>query len=393
VTTTDTAPGAVLDTVRELVPKLRADGRAAEDAGWLTEDTVGALTDAGVFAMAVPRRYGGLELSLAEQNAVLTEIARGCGSAGWVSMVWVSTAWMVSLFPDLAQKEVFAGGKVKVSGGFTPGGRLKPVDGGYALSGTWRFNTGSRGADWNMMDALVEDESGEVVGEAVALVPLSQMTLGDDWDVSAAGGTGSVTSKADNVFVPAHRVADAESAVMGTLTDRSNTGATGRNYGLYAFVQAQALATVIGMARGAYELFVSRLPGRAISHSSWTSQADNPLTHIQVATAANQIAAGEALLDRMTALLQKHADAGVEPSWEEKADIRGQAAFGIDLARQAVDTLYRASGASVIAKGMPLQRFHRDVQGFAQHGLLQLNTSLEVQGRVLLGLDPQNHFL
>ncbi|MBY8853534.1 acyl-CoA dehydrogenase, partial [Saccharothrix sp. MB29] len=81
------------------------------------------------------------------------------------------------------------------------------------------------------------------------------------------------------------------------------------------------------------------------------------------------------------------------PTWEERADIRGQSAFAIELAKEAVDLLYNASGATVIARNVPLQRFQRDVRGMGQHGLLNVTTGLEVQGRVLLGLDPQNYFL
>jgi 3-hydroxy-9,10-secoandrosta-1,3,5(10)-triene-9,17-dione monooxygenase len=284
------------------------------------------------------------------------------------------------------------GGSVRVSGGFTPGGTLVPADGGYLLNGSWRFNTGCRAADWNMTAAIVEGSDGPR-GEAVAVVPMSELTTADDWDVSAASGTGSVTSIAKDVFVPEHRVADAERAVLGTLDNRSNTGATGRNYGLYSFVLIESVASIIGMARGAYELFVARLPGRGISYSSWTDQSAHPLTHIQVATAANKITAADAMLDRMISVVQRRADEGEQPTWEEKADIRGQTAFAIQLAKEAVELLYTASGATVIARSVPLQRFHRDVQGFAQHGLLQVNTGLEVQGRVLLGLDPQNNYL
>ncbi|MDU0287706.1 acyl-CoA dehydrogenase family protein [Saccharothrix longispora] len=392
VTTTDTARPAVLEAVRELVPTLRANGAEADANGWIPQENIDLLGQAGVFAMAVPGRFGGLDLPLAEKAAVLTEIARGCPSTGWVSMVWVSTAWMVSLFPDKAQEEVYGSGAVRVSGGFTPGGTLTPVDGGYRLSGTWRFNTGSKAADWNMMAAVVAGPDGPV-GESVALVPLSDMTLADDWDVSAARGTGSVSSTATDVFVPAHRVADAEKAVLGTLDDRSNTGATGRDYCLYPLVLAESLAAFVGMARGAYELFTGRLNGRGISYSSWTDQSAHPLTHVQVATAANKITAAEAMLDRMVGVIQRRADEGVQPTWEERADIRGQSAFAIELAKEAVDLLYNASGATVIARNVPLQRFQRDVRGMGQHGLLNVTTGLEVQGRVLLGLDPQNYFL
>jgi alkylation response protein AidB-like acyl-CoA dehydrogenase len=341
----------------------------------------------------VPKKFGGLDLPLRQQAEVLTEIGRGCGSTGWVSMVWVTTAWMVSLYPDRAQEEVFANGSVRVSGGFTPGGTLTPAEGGWILNGSWRFNSGCRGAEWNMTSALVHDENGEVVGESVALVRMSDMTIADDWDVSAATATGSSTSTAKDLFVPAHRVVDAEAAVLGTTGDRSNTGATGRNYCLYPFVLAESVAAYTGLARGAFELFLGRLPGRGISYTNHSDQSAHPLTQIQVATAANKISAAEALNARIVELVQESADAGEMPTWDERAAIRGQAAFSIQLAKEAVEVLYTASGATVIARNVPFQRFHRDAQGLAQHGLLQLNTNLEVHGRVLLGLDPDSHFL
>ncbi|MBY8853023.1 hypothetical protein K7G98_34255, partial [Saccharothrix sp. MB29] len=124
---------------------------------------------------------------------------------------------------------------------------------------------------------------------------------------SGSGTSGSVSSTATDVFVPAHRVADAEKAVLGTLDDRSNTGATGRDYCLYPLVLAESLAAFVGMARGAYELFTGRLNGRGISYSSWTDQSAHPLTHVQVATAANKITAAEAMLDRMVGVIQRRA--------------------------------------------------------------------------------------
>jgi 3-hydroxy-9,10-secoandrosta-1,3,5(10)-triene-9,17-dione monooxygenase len=391
-TTTGAEGTAVLEAVRDVLPTLRANGAEAEARGWIPEENVGLLEKAGVFRMAVPRRFGGLDLPLAEQAQVLAEVARGCGSTGWVATVWASTTWMATLYPDAAQEEIFSQDSVRISGGFIPGGTLTPTEGGYVLNGSWRFNSGCKGADWNMTAAVLTAPDG-TPGEAVALVPMREFTLADDWDVAFAAGTGSVTSTATDVFVPAHRVADAERAVLGTTGDRSNTGATGRNYALYPLVLLEALAACTGMARAAYELFVGRLPGRAISYSSWTDQAAHPLTHVTVATAANKIAAAEALLDGMLDIVQRAADEGVQPSWEDKADIRGRACYAIGLAKEASELLFTSSGATAIARAVPLQRFHRDLTGFAQHGLLNQQTSLEVQGRVLLGLDPENYYL
>ena len=55
------------------------------------------------------------------------------------------------------------------------------------------------------------------------------------------------------------------------------------------------------------------------------------------------------------------------------------------LARQSVDTLFYASGASSIQTHVPIQRFQRDVQALANHVIMHTQTALELYGRVLCG--------
>lgn len=45
---------------------------------------------------------------------------------------------------------------------------------------------------------------------------------------------------------------------------RTNTGATGRNYPLIPYLMAAGFSPFHGIAKGAYELFLDRLPGRGI---------------------------------------------------------------------------------------------------------------------------------
>ncbi|MFD0205376.1 MULTISPECIES: acyl-CoA dehydrogenase family protein [Saccharothrix] len=390
MTNTFTDVASVVDAVKDIVPKLLENGREAEELRWLPEENIALLEKASVFRIATPKRYGGLDLPIEDQVRVLTEVARGCGSTGWVAMVWTSSTWLATLFPDRAQEEVFASDSVRISGGFTPNGTLTPVDGGYVLDGSWRFNSGCRGADWNIATSTVHHPDG-TQEELVAIVPMSEFTVADDWHTSAAAATGSSTSTAKSVFVPAHRVITFVDAILGSAPDRTPT--PGRGYGLFSFVLASAVATYVGIAKGALELFLERVKGRAIAYTNHTDQSQHPLTQIQVATAANKITAAEAMQDRWLRLLQERADADEPMTDAEKAAMRGQAAFAIQLAKEAVEVLYTASGATVIQRAVPLQRFHRDIQGLAQHGLLLLSTNLEVHGRVLLGLDPDSPFL
>ncbi|MGW1357700.1 acyl-CoA dehydrogenase family protein [Streptomyces chartreusis] len=382
----------VLDAVREAVPTLRANGVEAEARRWIPEENIQLLEKAGVFRASVPRAHGGLDLGVADQFKVIAEVARGCPSTGWLTMVWLTSTWCASLYPDRAQEEVFAGGSTRVSIVFAPTGTLTPVDGGYRLTGTWHYNSGVRGADWDLLAAMVERPDG-TSEELVALVPVAELEVADDWYVSAGAATGSCSTTARDVFVPAHRVVSLEEAMVSATGDRANTGATGRNYGLLGYVLSGVAAAFTGIARGAYELFLDRLPGRGITYTDWTDQKLHPLTQIQVATARNKIDAAEALSDLWLEVLQRSADAGEQPTDDEKAVIRGRTAYTAQLAKEAVELLYTASGGSVIRREVAMQRFHRDIQGFALHALVQRDANLEVQGRVLLGMDPGTYFL
>ncbi|MEU7531100.1 acyl-CoA dehydrogenase family protein [Saccharothrix sp. NPDC042600] len=390
MTTAELEVTAVLDAVRDIVPTLRQNGLQAEQDRWVPEENLQLLHKAGVFRMATERQHGGVDASLAQQNAVLTEIARGCGSTAWVASVWLASSWVARGHNEQTRGEVFADPDVRVSGVFTPTATLTPTDGGYLLNGFWRFNTGCRGADWNGISAMRTLPDG-TTDQVAMVVPMSELTIDDDWKVSSVAATGSATSRAKDVFVPAHRVQKLE-VVMEGVGSRSEPGTTNRQYTLGEFAVAQSVSVYIGIARGAYELFLDRLPGRGITYTEWTDQSRHPLTQIQVATAASRITAAEALSAGVVELIQRRADEGVELTSLEKAKVRGDSAYAMQLSREAVETLYNASGASAIMLSVPIQRFHRDIQGLSLHGLSLLTTNMELYGRAILGLDADGAF-
>ncbi|MFE4378320.1 acyl-CoA dehydrogenase family protein [Streptomyces cyaneofuscatus] len=381
----------LLDAIRGIVPKLRANSPEAEERRRIPDENIALLDEAGVFGMAVPERFGGSDLPAWQQAAAFAEIARACGSSGWVTMVWVTTGWMASLYPDKAQEEVFAGGSVRVSGGFTASGTLVSTEGGYVLNGSWRFNTGVQGAQWNVCAATVEREDGQVE-ELFPLVPTDELTTADDWKVFGAAGTGSVTSTAENVFVPAHRVVDA-SVYEAATGDRWNAETPGRNYNLLGYILATTGAVFVGLAQAALDEFMARLPGKGITYTHWTEQGEHPHTQIQLALAANKIASCEALLQTLLKTVQDRADRGERMTLQERATVRGQVAFVAQTAKEVVAMLYALSPASAIMSSGAFQLIQRDIMALSLHGLLAPVGSLEAQGRVLLGMEPGTDYL
>src|SRR5207247_1987572 len=52
---------------------------------------------------------------------------------------------------------------------------------------------------------------------------------------------------------------------------------------------ASAVGPLVGMAKGAMDAFVKRLPDRKITYTSYDSQREAPITHLQIADAAMKI--------------------------------------------------------------------------------------------------------
>ncbi|ACU38533.1 acyl-CoA dehydrogenase family protein [Actinosynnema pretiosum subsp. pretiosum] len=393
MTTTDLAVdvSTVLGAVAEIAPALRANGPDAESERRVPEKSLSLLEQAGVFRLTTPRRFGGLELPLADQAKVFEAVAKADGATGWAAMILQASAWIHTTLSEQAQQEIFTKPDLKVSTGFTPTGTIVPAEGGWTVNGTWKWLSGVHAAEWVTLAAVHVTEDGGL--PYVVVVPTSEVTINDDWDTSAAEGTGSASATVEDVFVPTHRSLFLPELLGAGAADRANSGATGSNYAFLPYIMVGAVAAYIGIAKGAYETFLDRLPGRGITYTPWTNQSESPLTHIQVATAKNRIAAAEALADRITAGLQAHADAGTYPSVEERAQSRGEVGMAIQLAKEAVVALHEASGASSISRDVPFQRFHRDMLGLSLHALFLFNTNMELHGRVLLGLSPDTPFL
>src|SRR5438132_13082330 len=128
---------ALLGRATALVPMLRSRAEDTEKARRVASSSLDALSEAGIFRMMAPRRYGGDEADFQTQCDVLAEIARGCPSTSWVATIYSAVAWLAGVFPDEAQEEVFASRDPRVSGVLSPTGSAVPKDGGLLVNGRW----------------------------------------------------------------------------------------------------------------------------------------------------------------------------------------------------------------------------------------------------------------
>ena len=375
----------VITRTLALVPRLAETAVATEQAKRVLPEQFEALALAGVFRMTAPRKYGGDEVDFQTQCDVLAHVARACPSSSWVATIFSAMSWLAGTFPDDAQEEIFGSGDPRISGVFSPTGSAIPVDGGYRVSGRWGFNTGGQGSEWTVVNALLG--AGTDAMPLCCIVKSSDLSRLDDWHASGMAGTGSHTIVAHDIFVPARRAQPLPAMINGAyVPNRHNAGQPYFNLPLAAVLTVNGGGTPVGIARGAFDAFFARLPGRPITYTTYTNQAEAAITHLQTGEAALLLHSADAHIRRAAAILDQPTEHPL--SMRTRVEARAHVAYATGLARQAVDLLFHGSGASAIQPHVPIQRFQRDMQALANHAVMHAPTGIELYGRVLCGLEP-----
>lgn len=382
----------LLDRVSRVLPVLRKNADWADDHRRIHEESIEALADAGVFRLRTPKRYGGHEVPTRTLVDVGAEIAGADGATAWTASVYWIPTWMAAQFPDAVQDEVFSTPDVRICGTLSPSGMAAPVDGGIVLNGKWGFISGAHHAHWQEIIAILIGPDVEPT-PVMALVPMSQMKIIDDWHTSGLRGSGSVATVAQDLFVPGERVLPLGAVLEGQGASTINADAAIYSPPLLPVAAASSVGTTLGLARAALATFLERLPGRKITYTGYESQSDAPLTHRQVADAAIRVDQAEFHAHRLADQVDsKAADAS---PWKLEARVRARADMGavVALAKGVVDVLGNASGGSSIYTNVPIGRISRDVNAISLHALMHPDTNAELFGRVLCGLEPNTMYV
>lgn len=373
-----------------LAPELAARAGDTIAARKLLESNVKLLRQAGLFKTLQPRRCGGFEYSLHTHIDVVEEVARGCGSTGWVVGVYQAHSWLMGLFPQRAQDDVYGPNpEAGLSAVIAPRGRAQKTDGGYILNGFWPFCSGCHHSDWLILGEMIIGEDGEPTDSGVMIIPTREAAIQDDWYVGGLAGTGSNSVVVKDLFVPEHRFLSIPGAIEGN-SPGAHLHATTLYYAAAVPALALFIATpALGMARRALEHFKERLPGRTVSYTFNEKQIEMPTTHMEIAEAATKLDAARTLLHALVDEVELYAGKREHMPFERRAKARMDIAYAVRLCLESAETLYLATGGSGLAEKSPIHQAQKDLQAVNMHGLLCLKTNLEMYGRVLLGL-PAN---
>ena len=370
--------------MRELV---MAEAAESERLRTLTPAIVDEMWESGLMSSFNPVAAGGVEPSFSEMIGTWIEMAWQDGSFGWCGIANLPSTFAAGCYlPDEGFAEVFTAhdNRITMGGQFFPNGQGHAVDGGYRLTGSWSFGSGTGHSQYVAAGFMPMDD-GEVrwISEGlpdmqVAIVPRDEITFTDGWFVQGLKGTGSYDYNAADVFVPAYRTF----ALFGREPRRGSSPAT--RMGLMPVTAAGHASWALGVAKSMLD-DVEELAATKFRMSDMASLASRPtfqkgLAHHVAAWRAARLLVIEAFTTAEAAVASGEA---LTPAL--RADMRVAAVYATDVSRECAEWAHLVAGTSSIREGSRLERAFRDMYTGSQHAFISEKISMDA-AQIWLGI-------
>ena len=387
-TSLDATDTEYLRRAQELGPELDAAAEEIEQRRELPEAIIEALVERGLFRLLLPRTLGGAELRPAAYVSVIEEVAKHDASTAWcLGQACGCTMTSAYLDPAVA-REIFGGKRGIVAWGPPGPAEAHAVPGGYRLTGTWSFASGSHHATWLGAHVAILDPNGVLQlrpdgGRAMRtlLFPKASASLTDIWHVIGLRGTGSDGYTVTDLFVPEKYT-----------VSRANAAKAHQTGLLYAFSSSNIYASgfagvALGIARSALDAFVE-LARDKIPRGAKRTLRDNNVVQAQVSQSEARLCAARAFLLGSLDEIWRDVSGSRRLTMDHNTTIRLASTWAIHQARDVVDMAYHAAGATAIFENNPFERRFRDVHTVIQQ-YQGRQAHFETVGQVLLGLEPE----
>jgi alkylation response protein AidB-like acyl-CoA dehydrogenase len=370
--------------MRDLV---RAEAAESERIRTLTPAIVDEMWASGLMSAFNPVPAGGVEPSFAEMIETWLEMAWQDGSFGWVGIANLPSSFAAAAYlPDEGFAEVFVASdsRITMGGQFFPNGQGEAVDGGYRLTGSWSFGSGTGHSEYIAAGFMPMDD-GDVrwVSEGlpdmrVAIVPRADITFTDGWFVQGLKGTGSYDYNTADVFVPQYWTCP----LFAREPHRGTSPAT--RMGLMAVTAAGHASWALGVAKSMLD-DVEELAATKFRMSDMASLASRPTFQKGLAHhVASWRAARLLVLDAFTRA-EAAVAAGDDLTPTLRADMRVAAVYATDVARACGEWANLVAGTSSIREGSRLERAFRDLYTGTKHAFISEKVAIDA-AQIWLGI-------
>ncbi len=380
---------------RALAPVIAAAAPRIDAERELPADLVDALHEARLYRMLVPRSLGGEELSPIEFMQAIEEIAKADASTAWcIAQTSVCSTISSCLKPQIAEKIFKRNPRGVLAWGPSASGAKAVADeGGFRISGTWPFASGSRHATWLAAHCAICEADGQPRRDAngnpvqkTFVVPREAATIKDVWHVIGLRGTGSDTYSLSDYFVPEEQ----SISMLGLNPAERREPGPLYSFNIYQLFGSSFPAISLGIARAILDAFCE-LAQHKTPINSTALLRDSAVVQSQVGVAQAQLAAARVFFFDAWQEIWRAAQAGT-PSLEQRVQLRMASIHASQEARKIAETAYLAAGATAVFASNPFERRFRDMHAVSQQAQSQFSI-FEVIGRHFLGVPQNSRFI
>ena len=360
----------VLDRIEESGPFFAEHSAEADERGRLTDDVAKHMKDTGLVRLLQPADFGGYEADPRDFLCAAMDVGNWCPSAGWVAGVVGVHPWELALQDERVQEEVWGDDPdTWVASPYAPSGTATRVDGGFQVTGHWKFSSGTDLCEWAVLGARLVNDAGDMVGALHIMLPRTDYEIVDDsWNVAGLEGTGSKDIVVTDTFVPDYRTIDILKVLNGQAFEESS-----RTQPLYkmpwsSLFPCAVTAGVIGIAEGVLNSAVDYQRDRVSAVG--VAQATDPHTRATIGEAAAEVRGSRAQLLYNVGELYDAACAGHDITLEQRVACRRDQVRVAWRAAEAADKVFAICGGNSVRRDNPVQRFWRGMHTGLHHGIV-----------------------
>ena len=375
---TDANIDELIARARKLAPVLREAAANEERERRVSEETIREAEF--FFPTLVPRVWGGRGLGLRAHCEVTRELAHGDPSAAWTISFMMQHNWMACRLATMeAQAELFAQQPfIRAAAPLNPTGTAERVEGGFRVSGRFPYASAIWNSDWTLLHAKVPED-----GSYVLMVPVSDVTVNDDWFMSGMAATGSSTVMAESVFVPERMCISFDRFVSA---DRHRGVTHEEPYMRYPFLAAvdyTSPSVALGAAEACVEIARERLHVAKVFGT--TPRVDLPLSRVRWAMALQRVKCAQLLWRSSIARTIELSESGewTDPDFGHSGL---DSMTVVQLSQEAISLVCDGMGSSAYQLSDPLQRYRRDIDVVANHRAHDHDTVADASTRAILGI-------
>jgi SfnB family sulfur acquisition oxidoreductase len=359
---------AAIEAARDLAAAFAAEAALRDQERRLPWAELDAFVASGLWAITVPREYGGTGVRTETLAEVTATIAAADGSLGQIPQnhfyalevlrVGASAAQQRFFYQRVLAGERFGNALAEIGQkDFKRRTRLSRDASGWRVDGRKFYCTGALYAHWIPTLVVAEEDGREATWLVFVPRDAQGVSITDDWDGFGQRVTGSGSVQFDGVRVEPEWIVPFQASF-----DRPTT--------IGPLAQILHAAIDLGQARGAFQAALKfvRERSRPWIDAEVARAADDPLLIVQFGDLAARLRGAEALLRRAARAVDAAQAAPDERSVAQASIAVAEArALTTTISLDAGSRLFELAGTAATLDGLGLDRFWRNARTHTLH--------------------------